>query len=254
MSSLTRMLAVLDLFNGAQGALDADQIASGLGLTRTTGYRYLRELVQAGLLANNAGNYSLGARIIHFDYLIRQSDPLLQLGLAPLRGLVAETGGKGLLASLFDDKIVNIHEEPGERAMTLSFGRGQLLPTFRSATSRAIISVLPRQRLKRICTRHEDDPDLRALAADWKGLLRFLRIINEQGYVVSRGELDADYIGIAAPIVMPDKRPVSGTISSVTLIFHREHYALFDERTLGRKLAEAGHAIAGKLHAAAPKD
>ena len=75
MSSLTRMLSVLDLFSRDHMALTAEQIAEELKLTRTTSYRYIGELMQAGLLVSTMGVYTLGPRIIQLDYRIRESDP-----------------------------------------------------------------------------------------------------------------------------------------------------------------------------------
>ena len=44
------MLKVLDLFTEQTPALSADEIISKLKYSRPTGYRYVRELVSAGLL------------------------------------------------------------------------------------------------------------------------------------------------------------------------------------------------------------
>ena len=54
-----------------------DEIAAALGLARTTCYRYVRELAQAGLLVSGGGRYSLGHRIIRLDHQIRECDPLI---------------------------------------------------------------------------------------------------------------------------------------------------------------------------------
>ena len=71
------MLKVLDLFTEEAPALTADEIIARLKYSRPTGYRYVRELVAAGLLVRAPHGYALGPRIIEFDRLIRRHDPLL---------------------------------------------------------------------------------------------------------------------------------------------------------------------------------
>lgn len=44
MSSLTRMLSILDLFSSTDMSMTAESIAERMGFTRTTCYRYVKEL------------------------------------------------------------------------------------------------------------------------------------------------------------------------------------------------------------------
>ena len=69
MSSLARMLSILDLFGARAPVLSAEEIIARRNYSRPTGYRYVRELVAAGLLVRAPGGYSLGPRIIELDWL-----------------------------------------------------------------------------------------------------------------------------------------------------------------------------------------
>ena len=67
-STVVRAFAVMDLFSLATPVVGVDDVVRRLGYTRSTSYRYMRELVEAGLVTPGAGgNYSLGARIIELD-------------------------------------------------------------------------------------------------------------------------------------------------------------------------------------------
>ena len=78
MSSPSRVFAILDLFTEENPVWQPDNINTALGYSRPTGYRYVKELVEAGLLQKiSAGNYALGGRIIALDYLLRKTDPIL---------------------------------------------------------------------------------------------------------------------------------------------------------------------------------
>jgi len=73
------------------------------------------------------------------------------------------------------------------------------MPLFRGSQARAILSVLDRRQLKRIFERHEGDPDLERIAANWDEFKALLQETRRRGYYISRNELDPDVTGIAAP-------------------------------------------------------
>lgn len=248
MSSLTRMLSILDLFSSTAMSMTAESIAERMGFTRTTCYRYVKELTEAGLLNNANGVYSLGARIINLDRKMRESDPLLQAGIPELKKLVRSTGGEGLISTMYDEQIINIHHESGPERLNLGFGRGQVMPLMRGASSKVIIATMSRARLKRLFERHllAEDP---SLTEDWPTLWRYCQQIIQQGYWVSHEELHKGHVGISAPI--PSGESGEAT-SSITLVFRREHYALFNESALGGALAGAARAVGRKAYPAAP--
>src|SRR5580704_16272660 len=84
-SSLSKMLQVLTLFNASEPLLTADEIMQRLDYTRPTTYRYIRELCAAGLLGRFANGYALGPRVIELDYIIRQADPVLKVARGRMR-------------------------------------------------------------------------------------------------------------------------------------------------------------------------
>ena len=86
------MLGVLDLFDDTHLTRTAEDIATTLDVSLPTSYRYVRLLLQAGLLQRvEDSHYALGPRIILLDHYIRRADPVLKVGLPILRELVAAT-------------------------------------------------------------------------------------------------------------------------------------------------------------------
>lgn len=240
MSSLTKMLSVLELFSREHTALTADQIGEALGLARTTCYRYLGELSRAGLLVSNAGVFGLGPRIIQLDHRIRESDPLLNAARDIVAELVDRTGGTVLLAAIYDDKIINVHQEGRHK---LSYGRGKALPTFLSASSKVILANLRTPRLKRIWKAHHGGRKQSALAREWSAFADQMREIRKNRYWVSRGELDPGLDGIAAPILYAD----GAVAGSVTLVFPDDQFRLYDEPALGATIVDAAIGIGASL-------
>jgi DNA-binding IclR family transcriptional regulator len=215
MSSLERMLAILDLFTEQLPIWSVDEIAAHFSYTRSTAYRYVRELADAGLLsqAENA-RYSLGPRILHLDRQLRVSDPLVKAmqALEPKlpRG---STEQMWLLCRLHRDTVTCIHQV-GQLRKGISFSRGYPMPLFRGATSKAILAFLPERQYTHL---YLDNPELvkdAGLGANWSEFKASLRQIRQNGYAVSVGEVDTDVFGIAAPVFGGNQK-VIGSLSLV---------------------------------------
>ncbi len=214
MSSLTKMLEVLDLFGPQSLRLDAETIAGRLKLSRATVYRYVRDLCDAGLLSRlDGGAYGLGPRIIELDWMMRQYDPMLVTGRKPMREL-AEKTGLAIFASVFyDGHIINTYIEEAGNAYSFAFGRGRPLPLFRGAQSKVLIAYQKSRRLKRIFEeRIASDPDN---TLDWQSFSRIVRQIRKDGYCVTHDELNPGLMGVAAPIVSDSGDELAGSLAAV---------------------------------------
>lgn len=238
------MLSMLDLFSREHTTMTAEQIAETLALSRTTCYRYTRELSRAGLLVSNGGAFMLGPRIIQLDRRIIESDPLLNAGRPVLVALADALGATGLISTSYDDQIISIFQHEGARSpIALSMGRGTTMPAFRTATSKVILASMSRSRLKRIWSRHRHEPDCLALGVDWLAFWKALQAIKRQGYWSSLGEVDAGLAGIAAPIVY-ESGDVAGSMS---LVFTADEFALFDVAALGARVVDAAARVSRAL-------
>ncbi len=212
MSSLSKMLVILELFSPPRMVWTTEGICEALGYSRPTGYRYIRQLTENGLLVRvGPAGYSLGPRIVEWDFLMRHADPMLTAGLPFLRNLAVQTGCDINLVALYGDRIVTTHQEMGTEILPLSFSRGRPFPILRGASSRIIIANFPRGRLKRIYEQNESEALALGYGSNWEEFKSYLAKIKRAGYAVSRGELDAGYAGVAVPIFGP-KRVIIGCI------------------------------------------
>lgn len=224
------MLKVLDLFTEQSPALSADDIISKLKYSRPTGYRYVRELVAAGLLVRAPGGYALGPRIIELDWHIRTHDPMLTASRVAVRRLASQTGCGVTQMGIYGEHIVTIHYEPGPQPLEIGFDRGRPMPLFRGAPSRAIVAFLPRARLERLHRKHQV-----------RGFARFfeeMQAIRKTGYAISFGELDVGKVGIGAPVFR--ERSVAG---SVCLVLTQAQYEAAEHGLLVEKLLESAAKI-----------
>jgi len=235
------MLAVLDLFTEERPSLTAEQIGARLDYTRPTGYRYVRELVAAGLLARAPHGYALGARIIEFDWLIRRHDPLLTASRTAVQQLARRTGCGVTQMGIYGERIVTIDYEPGPNPIEIDFDRGRPMPLWRGAPSKAILAFLPRGRLERLHRRHPG-----------RGFSRFMQelpAIRKVGYAVSFGELDIGKVGLGAPLFRRD-RSVAGSLCLVTT---RARYDAANRDALAERLLDAAARISESLEPVDPE-
>lgn len=209
-SSLTRVLAVLDLFSEDRLEWMPDEMMAELGYTRPTLYRYLKTLKEAGLLSSlpNAG-FTLGPRIVEFDYLLRRSDPLILHGTTHLRDLAARYECTALFARWHGNRILCVESVSSTDRPLSSYSRGRPMPLGRGAISRSIIAFLPRRRQQVVI--EENLADLRSvgLGETVAEVQESLRRVRATGYAVGFGEVTPGMVGIGAPIFDARRNPIA---------------------------------------------
>src|SRR3990172_3444925 len=124
-SSPEKMLDILDLFEEEHLRWAPEQMMARLGCPRSTLYRYLRVLTNAGLVTSLPDvGYTLGPRIAELDYEMRSSDPLIGNGRPLLQALVREIAGIGLLCRYYKDRVLCIHQEGAATDFNSGYERG----------------------------------------------------------------------------------------------------------------------------------
>src|SRR5262249_31108177 len=96
--------------------------------------------------------------------------------------------------------VVCLERVEASRAIRLSYERGHVLPINAGAAAEALLAWLPPAEVARIL----DDAPLKRFTGrtlvDPGAIHERLAQMREKGYALSRGELDADVLGSAAPI------------------------------------------------------
>lgn len=246
LSSIRKALSILDLFSIERPTYSAEEIIAALGCSRPQGYRYLRDLCQAGFLARSAAAYRLGARAIELDHIVRESDPLLHVAAPMMREISEQSGCDVLLASLVGDRIITIHHERGTDPTTVSYSRGRVLPPFRGAGSKAIVAALPLAQQRAFFKDHSPCEPGSPLGRDWEEVRESLKAIRRAGIAISEGELDPENIGIAAPISLD----TPGIRASLVLVMGAQRYRTTDRASIARLVQAAAERILSQMQAA----
>lgn len=207
--SLARMLNILELFSEKQPVWSTAELIEALWTSRSTGYRYIKTLHDAGLLTTvRNGHYGLGPRIIEMDLQIRQTDPLLLASRGVLEELVDKIGHSATLLTAFRDSVLCIGEYRDPHSPENRFNRGQRRPWFQGAGSKVILSYLPHHRLKVIYPRHHAEIERAGLGNTWSEFRKTLGEIKREGYLLTMGEFNPGVYGVAAPILTDQKTAV----------------------------------------------
>ncbi|QHI98347.1 helix-turn-helix domain-containing protein [Xylophilus rhododendri] len=218
-STVVRAFAVLDLFSLATPVVGVDDVVARLGYTRSTAYRYMRELVEAGLVTPWAGgSYSLGARIIELERLTALTDPLYRAGREVMD---AQPHGNSalLLHKLYSDKVLCIYkagpdvlEHAGSR-ITIRRARGIPFPLYQGAASLVMLPYLSPHRIRQTYLRDAAAIRAAGLGDDWEGWRRTLIAVRKAGHAVSNGQITPSVSGVAVAIVAPDGKRLLGSLA-----------------------------------------
>jgi DNA-binding IclR family transcriptional regulator len=227
LQSLERMLGILDLFDGEEQsvALTFDHLHEKLGYTRSTLYRYLKALTDAGLLSSFHGiGYVLGPRIIELDYKIRTGDVLIRAARPVMEELVSQFTGIALLCRRYKHQVICVHQESSTDVFYSNYERGRIRPLLYGAASVAILAELPPHQIRRLHARMPEDFKSAGFGSSLADVKASLKTHRQRGWVLTAGEVTPGVTGIAAP-VFDAQQDVLGSLSLTV----RQTYATQDK-------------------------
>ncbi|WP_370961542.1 IclR family transcriptional regulator [Amycolatopsis sp. cg9] len=211
-SSLAKMLTILQLFSEKEPVWSTAAILEALETSRSTGYRYIKTLHEAGLInAVRNGQYALGPRIIEMDLQMRLTDPLLLASHGVLEDLVDKIGHSALLCTAFRDSVLCVGEARAPKSPENRFLRGQRRPLFQGAVSKVVLAYLPHHRLKAIYPRQQAEIEKAGLGSTWSEFRAALGKIKKDGYALTVGEFNPGVYSVAAP-VLDDQKTSLGSV------------------------------------------
>jgi len=226
MASLTKMLAILDLFTPDTPAWNVEGIAAKLQYSVPTTYRYVKELCSAGLLLSKPGaKFMLGARIIELDYQIRTADPLLKAAQPIMNALAHEVNCDVVLGMLYNNDVLTIHHEFVGEGVQPGYGRGRKLPPFKGALSKAVLSSISRKELDKFYDANQQSDD-GSVIIQWDELLEDVKKTRARQYAISKGELEKAFVGIAVPM----KNANLDIAAALGLIMTPRYFSLIETR------------------------
>lgn len=219
-SALTRLLQILDLFTLERSTIRVEEVAEGFDIVQSTAYRYLKELCDAGLLAQQGkGVYSLGRRIVELERLLQLSDPLLLAGRPVMESLQTFAANRAfLLCTYYKDATLCVYkvgpEEIGYEGarMKILRGRGTIFSLFSGAGSQVILASLPPHQIKSLYLFNAPEIAKAGLGETWKNFRAALSEIRKLGFAQTVGKINPGMHSLAVPIVRADGKVVGSIL------------------------------------------
>ncbi len=213
MSSLDKLLSVLDIFDDEKTFITSDDIQASLGISRATSYRYLQALSTAGLLNSGAGGkYRLGARIIQLDRAQRLGDDLLAAARQPMEDTANKYTANLILSTFHGDRVFCSYVAWKDSSLPMSYERGRPMPLFYGAMAKVILARLSSYQQRRLMLTYPDEIRKAGLGENWEGFRRTLSDLRKQSSSVTLNELSPLSVGVGAVVLDGDNK-VAGSVA-----------------------------------------
>lgn len=199
LSSLDRALDVLEYLADCTGDVGVREIARYMDLSHATVFRIIKTLEMHQFVAQDleTKKYKLGVATIRIGQASARRFELIQISKPILKSLSEELnetvfllvlqGGFGSYSEKYEsNKALRVHAKVGNK-----------LPLYRGAAPKAILANLSLPKINTIL-----DQSTKEIGEDFnrKKFLLELEKVKNEGYAISRGEIDAGVIVIGVPI------------------------------------------------------
>jgi DNA-binding IclR family transcriptional regulator len=193
-------LDILLLFNEKKLVWTGAEIADRIGVARSTGYRYMQSLVNAGFVEETARGFRLGPRIFELARLARAGTTVSDIAMPAMRSLVTAVGETVLLTRRSGRFVVCLELVEAPHTVRLSYERGHVLPINAGAAAEVLLAWAPPDEVASVLNAAPLERFTAKTLTDPGQLQARLAQIRKDGVAISQGELDEQILGVAAPI------------------------------------------------------
>ncbi|SMC52096.1 transcriptional regulator, IclR family [Kibdelosporangium aridum] len=244
-STADKALDILAMFGDDLPVISGMEVASRLGVAKSTAYRYLQSLVANHFLEEApGGGFRLGLRILELARLARRSYGLSEVSAPVMAELAATAHETVLLTRRVGDLVVCLDRAESEtHRVRISYERGSTLPINAGASALALLAWTPPEEARKVLEASPLQRFTPNTLTDVDELLARLAEIREAGYSVTRAEVDAEVLGVAAPI-----RDEAGTVvAAVSVAAVASRISTEDQPRLIEHVCKAGAEITKRL-------
>ena len=198
---LQKLSEVLGLFSPERPELSVRDIAKPFRWPKSTAYRILGRIEEAGFLDRDerSGLYRLGIRLARLGELARHSTSVQRISTAALHRLSTETGETATLMVLHGTEGITVDVVESYQPLMLPGLLGARQPLHATAGGKSFLAWAPHAR-QRALIRPPLARYTSTTITDVNALMRELEISRRRGYTTVNGENIEDVIGVAAPI------------------------------------------------------
>jgi IclR family pca regulon transcriptional regulator len=200
--SIIKAFAILDLFDDRRPEVTAGQVAELTGLNAVTAHRFLRTLLQIGVLKSpRKGVFSLGGKMI--DYGERaKSFSRLAAQLQPFLNELAAMTQEGAMATTFDGSLITcIATAHSEHTFSFNARVGARMEAYATANGKLWLSTLEPAALDSYFLTNKLDAISAQTLIDETSLRAELATIRDRHMAFNRGERETGLSAVAVPVM-----------------------------------------------------
>ncbi|MDB4895748.1 MAG: IclR family transcriptional regulator [Firmicutes bacterium] len=209
-----KAVAVLTCFLEPPHSFGISEVARRVSLNKNQTFRLLTTLEQTGLLVRTAGRpeYRLSWRVMELGQ-VAGSGVNLRQAAQPIMSRLAMVTQETIHLVAFDGvEAVCVDRRESPQVIKLSAAEGQRWPLHAGACPKVILAALPPGQARACVERNGFIPYTDKTARNWGELSRELAEIRQQGYALSREDVNDGAEGVGAVIIDGAGR-VAGAIS-----------------------------------------
>ncbi len=202
LSSVTNAARLLKQFSSNQRDLGVTELATRLGLGKSTVHRLLATLESERLVEQDpvSGRYRLGLAVFELGTAASSPTDLHQAVLLPMSMLRVRTGETVQMAVLDGREVVYIERLESPNTLRLFLAVGARNDAHSTGTGKCLLAYLDDQALDRILDGWQLPAKTEATITDVRELRRELRSVRRQGYAINAHESEPGVVSVGAPI------------------------------------------------------
>ncbi len=200
--ALARGLAILSLFKPATGELSLTEIAESTGLSKSTAFRLVRTLKEAGYLVRDARSqgYRPGLKVLALGFTALSGLRIREVARPYLESLSKETGETVSLSQLDGMEVVYVDRVRNRSIVGVVLGLGSRIPAQCASMGKAMLAHLPAEELNARLRGASLNPCTPHGAASEGAFRRELAQVRARGFALNDQELEIGLRAVAAPI------------------------------------------------------
>jgi len=198
---LHRGLRVLEIVAGARRPLGISEIATELGLTRSSVFRLVYTLRHMGFLEEEQSKqFTLGPRVLNIGFAFLASKDIIEIARPELEALRDETQVSAHLAIRDERDVLYLSCVQTRSGFLSNMNVGSRVPAYASPMGWLLLAGLPQAELKELFRQDSFTALTAQTPTSPEALVGIVEAATKRGHVVSRGAMEAAGSSISAPI------------------------------------------------------
>lgn len=242
-STALRALQVMEMLGNAGRPMSVAEVAEGIDADRSTAYRMLMTLLDAGYVRRDASekHYQLGYKLLSLTKGLLKDGERTELIGATLQGISAKTQETAHYSVFDRDACVLVQRSKGSQLVAVDFQVGDRSPLHCSSAGKVLLAYLDMRSVEAIMARGLPRFAVNSLTTP-EGLRDALRTVRAQGYAIDDREFHDDMRCVSVPVF--DK---SGTTAAISLSGPSSRFTLEKLHELLPPIREAANELSRKF-------